>query len=51
MNEIARILLIEDNRDDAEATTRSLKMNHLLNPLHWCRTGQDALDYLHRQGA
>jgi CheY-like chemotaxis protein len=51
MNEIARILLVEDNRDDAEATARSLKANHLLNPLHWCRSGQDALDYLSGEGA
>jgi CheY-like chemotaxis protein len=51
MNEIARILLVEDNGDDAEATSRSLKMNHLLNPLHWCRGGQDALDYLAGAGA
>ena len=47
----SQILLIEDNEDDYEATLRSLKKNHVLNPVHWCRSGQDALDYLHGKGA
>lgn len=42
------ILLIEDNPDDFEATTRSFKMAGLANPLHWCASGQDALDYLYQ---
>lgn len=45
-DELASILLVEDNQDDYEATIRSLKKNHLLNPVHWCKNGQDALDYL-----
>lgn len=49
-NEIAYILLVEDNQDDYEATVRSLKKNHLINPVQWCRNGQDALDYLTNQG-
>lgn len=45
-NELAHILLVEDNQDDYEATMRSLKKNHLINPVHWCKNGQEALDYL-----
>ena len=50
MKELSHILLIEDNQDDYEATVRSLKRNAFLNPVHWCRSGQDALDYLHQKG-
>jgi two-component system, response regulator len=50
MIEAAQLLLVEDNQDDYEATLRSLKKNHLVNPVHWCRDGQDALDYLHKKG-
>ncbi len=45
-NDIAHILLVEDNQDDYDATLRSLKKNHLINPVHWCKNGQEALDYL-----
>jgi two-component system, response regulator len=44
------ILLIEDNPDDFEATVRSFKKAGLVNPLHWCTSGQEALDYLHQTG-
>jgi CheY-like chemotaxis protein len=47
----ARIMLVEDNHDDYEATMRSLKRNHFLNPVRWCRSGPEALDYLYRRGA
>lgn len=50
-NDLAHILLVEDNQDDYEATLRSLKKNHLMNPVQWCKSGQDALDYLHKEGA
>lgn len=46
----SHILLVEDNQDDYEATVRSLKKNHVLSPVHWCQSGQDALDYLHKTG-
>lgn len=46
MNEPTPILLVEDNPDDYEATLRSLRDNHFLNPVHWCRNGQEALDFL-----
>jgi len=44
------ILLVEDNPDDFEATARSFKKAGLANPLHWCSSGQAALDYLHQTG-
>lgn len=51
MNQEGIILLVEDNPDDYEATERSLRKNHLLNPIHWCQSGQDAYDYLHKINA
>lgn len=50
MPSIPNILLIEDNEDDYEAALRSLKKSHFLNPVHWCRSGQDGLDYLYGKG-
>lgn len=50
MASLSHILLVEDNEDDYEATLRSLKKNHFANPVHWCKSGQDALDYLNHQG-
>lgn len=44
------ILLVEDNIDDHDATIRSFKAAHLHNPVQWCRTGKDALDYLKNEG-
>lgn len=49
-DDLPHILLVEDNQDDYEATIRSLKRNHFMNPVQWCRGGQDALDYLHKTG-
>ncbi len=46
MSTIPVILLVEDNEDDYEATVRSLKKNHFLNPIHWCRSGREALEFL-----
>ncbi len=50
MSDLPDILLIEDNEDDYEAAVRSLKRNHFVNPVRWCKNGQDGLDYLRRQG-
>ncbi|MDR3448917.1 MAG: response regulator [Alphaproteobacteria bacterium] len=50
MNALANILLVEDNPDDFEATSRSLQRNHFVNPVRWCRTGRDAIDYLRHGG-
>lgn len=50
MSEPLHILLVEDNEDDYEATARSFKKSHFMNPIKWCKNGQDALDYLNKQG-
>ena len=44
------ILLVEDNALDAELTMRALKKGKLANKLMWVKDGQQALDYLFRQG-
>jgi CheY-like chemotaxis protein len=44
------ILLVEDNFDDYDATMRSFRAAHFNNPVQWCKTGQDALDYLRHEG-
>lgn len=49
--ELATILLVEDNIDDYEAAIRSFKQAHLDNPVQWCKSGRDALDYLKHEGA
>lgn len=52
MNDLAHVLIVEDNEDDFEATRRSFSKNHLINPLTWCRNAELALDLLHgRKGS
>ncbi len=50
-NELSLILLVDDSPDDHEATVRSFKKNHLVNPLHWCKNGRDALDFVLQEGS
>jgi two-component system, response regulator len=45
------ILLVEDNQDDFEATSRAFRKANLRNPIVWCKSGRDALDFLKQQGA
>src|SRR5258705_9943187 len=45
------ILLVEDNPLDAELTMRGLKEEKLANNITWVKDGQQALDYLFREGA
>jgi two-component system, response regulator len=45
------ILLVEDNTSDIELTKRAFDRAKLLNPLIIVKDGQEALDYLHCQGA
>ena len=45
-----RILLVEDNEDDIALTLRALEKNHLRNEVIIMRDGQEALDFLFRQG-
>jgi two-component system response regulator len=51
MTQSQSILLVEDNRDDYEATCRAFGKANLLNPIVWCRSGREALDYLKHEGA
>jgi len=46
-NTLAMILVVENNEDDYEAISRSLNANRISNPVHWCKSGQAALDYLY----
>ncbi len=50
MNDLKRILLVEDNIKDVELTLAALKEIHLLNEVIVARDGAEALDYLHRRG-
>jgi CheY-like chemotaxis protein len=50
MAELGVILLVEDNPDDYESTVRSFRKANLLNPVHWCQSGQEGLDYLYKTG-
>ncbi len=45
------ILLVEDNQDDFEATSRAFRKANLRNPIVWCRSGRDTLDFLKQEGA
>jgi len=44
------ILLIEDSKEDFEVTKRSFARSGLMNPLHHCTDGEEALDYVFRRG-
>jgi CheY-like chemotaxis protein len=45
-----QILLVEDNPDDVEITRHALSLARIANDLHVTRDGQEALDFLFRQG-
>jgi len=45
------ILMVEDNEDDFEATSRAFRKANLHNPIVWCRSGRDAIDFLKHEGA
>lgn len=48
--DLKRILLVEDSANDIELTLSALEENHLANEVVVARDGQEALDYLMRQG-
>lgn len=47
---LKRILLVEDNPNDVELTIEALSEHNLANEVEVARDGQEALDYLRRQG-
>jgi CheY-like chemotaxis protein len=50
MNELAHILLVEDNRMDAELTLDAFHEAKLVNTIHVASNGEIALDYLFGRG-
>ena len=44
--EQVEILLVEDNKSDAELTLRALRKNNLANNLVWVKDGAEALDFI-----
>ena len=46
----AEILLVEDNLDDVEITLRAFRKVRVANTVHVVRDGQEALDFLFREG-
>ncbi|MFA5182096.1 MAG: response regulator [Syntrophales bacterium] len=49
--EVVDILLVEDNRSDADLTIRALRKHNINNPLHVVEDGAEALDYIFCRGA
>jgi len=50
LNNLAQILLVEDNRMDVELTLDAFNEAKLFNTIHVAPNGQDALDYLFGRG-
>jgi len=44
------ILLVEDNPNHAELTSRALKMHNLAENFVWLKTGEDALNFVFARG-
>ncbi|GFO57446.1 response regulator [Geomonas sp. Red276] len=51
MVRLKRILLVEDNANDAELTMEALSEHNLANGVDLVRDGAEALDYLYNRGA
>ena len=47
---VVRVLLVEDNVDDIMITQKALLEAKMVNPLDVVRDGQEAIEYLARQG-
>lgn len=45
--DIKKILLVEDNPNDAELTLEALSEQNLANEVIWLKDGQEALDFLY----
>ncbi|HEX9078152.1 MAG TPA: response regulator [Desulfuromonadaceae bacterium] len=48
---LRRILLVEDNPNDAELTLEALAKHHIANDVIWVHDGEEALDFLYCRGA
>ena|ERR1700690_396657 len=47
---LKRILLVEDSSNDVELTLEALSEHNLANEVEVAKDGQEALDYLYKQG-
>ncbi len=45
------VLLAEDNEHDITAIKRAWNKNHITNPLHVVKDGEECLDYIYRRGS
>lgn len=45
------IMIVENSGDDFEVITRAFQKVQLDNPIVWCRSGEEALDFLKQKGA
>ena len=50
MIQLKRILLVEDNPNDAELTLEALGEHNLANGVEWVKDGEEALDFLYGRG-
>lgn len=50
MNDLKRILLVEDSKEDVEMTLQALSEQNLANDVIVVRDGAEALDYLYCRG-
>lgn len=50
MDNLGRILMVEDDPNDVELTMTALEDHHLANEVVVTRDGEEALDYLYRRG-
>ena len=51
INSVLDIILVEDNPADVELTIDALKENNMANRVKVLKDGQEAIDYIFRQGA
>ena len=51
MDNLGKILLVEDDPNDVELTVMALTENHPANEIVVARDGEEALDFLYRRGA
>jgi CheY-like chemotaxis protein len=51
MGKLKRILLVEDDPNDAELTLEALADHNLANGVTWVKDGVEALDFLYGRGA